>query len=56
VADNEVVLQGWLGDDEASAATIRRVLVVLGEVHEVAVCCLATHLNWTVTLMDSKLP
>ena len=37
VADNEVLLQGWLGDDEASASTMRRVLVEPGQAHEVTV-------------------
>ena len=37
VTDNEVLLQGWLGDDEASASTMRRVLVEPGQAHEVTV-------------------
>ena len=37
VADNEVLLQGWLGDDEASASTMCRVLVEPGQAHEVTV-------------------
>ncbi len=37
VADNEVVLQGWLDDDGSSASTMRRVLVTPGQAHEVTI-------------------